>query len=764
MISLNIFKNRPLVCIAFSFLSSLFIFSVIDNRIPYIIAYISFALTVGAVLVAYRLFKKFPFTYNTVLALVCLTVTVISSLMPLFMFNVKFSDNSLDGETVNITACVTKINTEQSDYASFTANVTAVNSEKCDFTATVFTEFSPQIKVGDIFTTDATLESLDDSLYYSPIMRKRQMLLYSAICSDSEHFVISGHKTSFVSYINSLGDRLGYKFDRLLSPQASSLAKALLLGDRYDLSDVVVRNFRRSGISHLIALSGMHLALIIGFIMFFINFIVLNSKARFIIVIILTVFIMLITGASPSILRAGIMLIYYQAGYLLRDKTDPLTALFATVTFIVISDPYAILDAGLILSFAATFGITLFMRIFQKASVKLFGNPFKQVIPLRIVRYIFDGIMMSFSAGVFVTLASVFLFDSISVLSVITTLIFSPLIVAFMITSAFSLIFVSKPVLSGLFISLSELLCEVITDIASYCSRLNGFVFSAKPIVIYTLAALFIIVLAFFVIRNFSIKHFLVFSAVFSLISLITVNIDLYVFRNDNHISIVSDGENDSFVISDGRNSMIADITDGSSESYTSQVQTVYNYLDTDIDCYLLTHYHYNHIKALKGISDYTLIRKLYLPVPQNETDKEYSEELEALCKSLKIETHYYDLENKPDFNNITIQPLKLDRVKSTHPRIAFSIEAGDTSIVYTGSYNEKCADFAVFEKMLESADILIKGSHGVYENDVEALCLKTDENCTVYLDNKYISDGTLVTNQKILPHFPYEIAEFSPE
>ncbi len=684
--------------------------------------------------------------------------------MPLFMFNFKNAyANELDTKTVRICAYVTKLNSEKSEYASFVARVTEADGKEVDFSVAAFTKFSPQISDGDIFVCDALLDSSELSLWYNDTTLKRQNILFNATIDAADSFEIIGKRESPLTYFAAVANEIGYKFDRIFSRDTSALAKALLLGDRYELSDVTVRDFRRSGISHILALSGTHLVLIVGFIMYFLKFIILSDKLRFITVALISLLTILLTGVSPSILRAGLMLIYYQAGYLLKNRSDIITALFATVTIIVIFDPYAILDTGLILSFAATFGIALFSNISRNITLRIFANPTELNPFKKIFKYCLDSLLLSFCAGVFVMLASVFIFDSISLISALTTLIFTPIIVTFMLTSAFSLIFASVPKLSALLTALSEFLADKTGELASYFSHSDGIVISTGIPAVKFLALLFIFTFTYSVIKNVRTESFAVFCFGFALVSSVIVGIQIYT-PGSSHVCTISNESEDGIIISDGRHSTYIDFANTTSDMCVFVTDAVSSYNDSDIDVFMLTHYHFDHIFALKRISEHTIIRKLLLPVPENDTDKEYAAELESTANRFGIDFEYYNGGKTLDFNTVSVTPMPLERVPgSTHPRIALSIEKSGERIVYTAAYNEKCSAYKLFTNMLKDADYIIKGTHGPKADDAAMLSSLIAPECRFFIRQKEADEHKMLLKQTLLPHTCTQIASFAP-
>jgi competence protein ComEC len=143
----------------------------------------------------------------------------------------------------------------------------------------------------------------------------------------------------------------------------ASYAEALLMGDRAGLSKSLLETFRRAGTSHIVALSGYNITIIAWFLSAFL--LALGVSRRFIFwpSVAGILFFVLLTGASASVVRAGIMgflvLIAYQTG---RRYHMTNALVFAAACMILINPQILRFDVGFQLSFAATAGMIYFGR------------------------------------------------------------------------------------------------------------------------------------------------------------------------------------------------------------------------------------------------------------------------------------------------------------------------------------------------------------------------------------------------------------------
>ena len=173
----------------------------------------------------------------------------------------------------------------------------------------------------------------------------------------------SGVNSSLISQINRKGDQLKSKIRSLIpDTEQANLLIALLLGDKTELREEQKALFRHNGISHLLAVSGFHVGLIYSILLSCFFFIPRNTKAgKYIrgLVLIILWFYALLTGATPSVLRATFMITLFVAGSLIGKKGFTLNTLCVAAFCLLIIQPYTLFDIGFQLSFVSVTGILL---------------------------------------------------------------------------------------------------------------------------------------------------------------------------------------------------------------------------------------------------------------------------------------------------------------------------------------------------------------------------------------------------------------------
>lgn len=158
---------------------------------------------------------------------------------------------------------------------------------------------------------------------------------------------------------------IGMYENRGISKANLPLVAALILGEKSRLDPDQKQNFIRSGVMHVMAVSGLHAMILSIFILNLLFFL----KRRFNLVRIILAVLLLwafafITGLTPSVLRATIMFTFIQAGNLMHRKVNGINSVLASAFVLVLLHPSVIFDSGFLLSYSAVIFIIAFYREF----------------------------------------------------------------------------------------------------------------------------------------------------------------------------------------------------------------------------------------------------------------------------------------------------------------------------------------------------------------------------------------------------------------
>lgn len=161
----------------------------------------------------------------------------------------------------------------------------------------------------------------------------------------------------------------------LFSPVHAFLLLGLLLGNYASLPLEIQASFMRSGTMHLLAASGYNCGVVAGMVGFLLNRLTVPRPVTHVLLIASLWMFTLVAGASPSIVRASVMLSVFLAAYLFRRASDMVNIMLAASLVILALNPLSLFDVGFQLSFAAVASIILIMPLIEPKLSAWFAVP-----------------------------------------------------------------------------------------------------------------------------------------------------------------------------------------------------------------------------------------------------------------------------------------------------------------------------------------------------------------------------------------------------
>lgn len=222
--------------------------------------------------------------------------------------------------------------------------------------------------------------------------------------------------------IGKLGFKEGFRQNILngllkeMPDDVAYLSFSILFGDSSYLSDFTNESFKISGVSHIVAVSGMNVVIIVTILLFLMKFVKRFKFVKFTIITLVLFGYCYLCDFTPSVVRATIMALVLLSASFLRRQNDILSSLGLSAMLICMIWPLSIFDAGFLLSFGSVIGIVLFCNGITK-----FLNE-KCKLPNAIASAI--AVTVSAQIGIYPIMAS--FFNSFSVYSVIANIVVVP--------------------------------------------------------------------------------------------------------------------------------------------------------------------------------------------------------------------------------------------------------------------------------------------------------------------------------------------------
>ena len=210
------------------------------------------------------------------------------------------------------------------------------------------------------------------------------------ICKASTIKVIEKDKGSLIAKLsNFIYIKIEENLDGLFESDVSGIIKGIILGDKSNIDEDIQENFRISGISHILAVSGMH----VSYIIIAINIILkknFGKRITKIIIILFLLFYMFLTGFAPSIVRASLMNILMLGSGIFHRKNDIATSISLSLLIILIYNPFLIENIGLQFSYIATIGIILLQKNLKKVlkNIKIKNKKWKYRLGTKTLKFI----------------------------------------------------------------------------------------------------------------------------------------------------------------------------------------------------------------------------------------------------------------------------------------------------------------------------------------------------------------------------------------
>ncbi len=214
-----------------------------------------------------------------------------------------------------------------------------------------------------IFSTARNPGEFDYALYYRSLGLNYRMF--------ASYWQQTGQEASlWREYLYGLSEYAGQVLERVAKPEDAGIFRAAILGEKSQLDDEIRDLYQKSGIAHLLAISGLHLSLVSAAVYGTLRRLGAGYGGAGLLGSMLLIFYGMLTGASPSVIRALVMaLCGFLAAYLGRTY-DLCSALGLAALLLLWDNPYRLCQAGVQLSFGAVAGIAVTAEVFLQGEAK----------------------------------------------------------------------------------------------------------------------------------------------------------------------------------------------------------------------------------------------------------------------------------------------------------------------------------------------------------------------------------------------------------
>lgn len=615
----------------------------------------------------------------------------------------------LDEETVELRG---KILEEPRIYESYTSLVLRPESGAPRLTTVLYCNDGSlnQLRPGDRISCTAKLRTADLRFNKKQDRYAARDIYFLATAKGQ----VSASPTVFdlETAATRLGSRLARSCDMLFPEDTAAFAKSLILGDKSDLyQDLSLYvALSRAGLMHIVAVSGMHVAFLVSMIRLFFG----KGRKSAITSAFLVWLFVLMTGAGPSAVRAGLMQTMLLLAPILGRENDTPTSLAAALGLILLLNPFAILSVSLQLSFGAMAGILLLTE--RVNSLLLSHIPEGRLFqPLRVLAGIAAS---SLGAMIFTVPLTAIYFGTVAVLSPLSNLLCLWCVSAcFCLTLGAALLGLLIPAVGLGLAWLASWLMRYIFLIARLISAIPfGTVYTEGEL---TLPWLVFTYLLFGVTLCSRIRPLWRFAlpAALSLLALLgTMALVRWQYESlDGVFTAVDVGQGQSLAILSEDKTVVVDC--GGIYSSTNAGQKTGAYLLSRgrkrVDALVLTHLHADHCNGVEMLLELIPIEQIILPEDVEDEDGLLSRILNAAQRH-GTEIIWLSRDSFLQLGKITLRLFApLDSGDANERCVTGVVSIGDTDMLFTGDAPKAVEKALVETKDLRDLEILIVGHHG---------------------------------------------------
>lgn len=528
----------------------------------------------------------------------------------IIFFEISFENDYKikEGSICNITCKVTSLPSDTESGISFVAQ--CVKGADINHKILVQVKYGDDMDVsyGDTLTFRGRFILPDDAMNpgnfdYRSYLKSRD----ASWIVNTNKAEVTKHIRGKLSTIYHIRETVSKRFFRYLPYEEASLVNALVTGSKEEMSEERKESFRKAGVYHVIAVSGLHLNMLIVFLSALYANLKLKQKKKNLVSFAVTfagcMFLLSFTGFGFSVERAVLMSLALCLATFVMREYSPFAGLFAVMTIILMGEPYAWRDVSFQLSFSATAGVLTAAEIIKK--YKLSEKRFA---------FVTESLLITQCANLFTMPFVIYNFNAISVISSVSNLI---------IVSVIPLILFMSYIFGIAVLILPEAICNILSfavTVPAYAVNVLTDIFASVPYGYITFSPKLFNALALTVIfgvliiklKSKRLRILLLMLFVFANYGYMSYNIK----KRPCTVTFVNVGQGEcSIVRSSGGATLMIDC---GSESHEVCYNITLPYLRYEnigkIDALMVTHYHDDHVNGVTSLIKEGYVESLILP------------------------------------------------------------------------------------------------------------------------------------------------------
>lgn len=645
--------------------------------------------------------------------------------MFLLRINLNMSTLSLNiGDNLNLTGLVEEIKYEKDGESKYIVNVLSLSdgNEETKVKEKIVLKIigEKKIELGDKIDFHGVLKE--------PLSNGNPKLFnYKLSLLSNKVFTTMTIKDYSLLEVNSANKALKYRmkikfkedieniFDSYLNEDNSSLMKSIILGEYSYLDQDSISKYRDLGLAHILAVSGLHIGIIAGFLIFILSNLGIKRKKVVLFTLFFIWFYGFLIGFPPSLLRANIMFSILYYAQVLSEPYDSINGLFFAMLILLLINPMWIFNLGFQLSFLATFSIIYFTPKIQE-----WFYPYKNKFIYALVSIL----------GVYIGVLPVqaYYFNKISFLGILGNLIIAPILSLSLILGGFMVLFfyLISPlnIILGAFLNLLLGIQFKFIEILSSISLGTIKLYSPGIFEIILYYILILMIFKVLDIRRFqkNIKNTIIFYLSFFVLS----SFMILAFDKSMEIHFIDVGQGDATLLRTYKGDYLVDTGGNLMDSFDIGENITLPYLEKlgikRLNGVFITHFHDDHSKSLPTLIDNLKIDRVFISY------EDYNNIAFNKIKETKIPLVILTEKDRITLNkkiNLEVLSPNLDLInRKASPNdmsLVFLLTYFDKRILFTGDM-ERDAEKLLLGKIHNKIDIIKVPHHGSETSSTEEL------------------------------------------
>ncbi len=524
-------------------------------------------------------------------------------------------------QRITVTARVTEYPKENSGYSSVAVRL--LNEELPSVRAVLYSYDSalPPLAPGDEIETSAYIAE-NTELYTARDVYLRGYIRGSVT-------VTGRWAHAWLYFPQRISAALKTACDRVFPAFAAPLVKGMMTGDTADLKGdgALYAAMRSCGVTHIVAVSGLHMLYLVGFIQLLLG----RGRRGALAALPVIVLFVLMTGCTPSVVRAAVLQIMLLLAPLFDREADCVTDLSAALALLLIINPNAAASVSLQLSFAAAAGMLAFTGPIRRWAFRRVRG--------RAGRYVVDSVACTIGATAFSMPIAAYYFGNIPLLSAAVNLVCLP---------ALELVFCA-----GYILSLAGLLLPQAAAVAAWvpaaavwlCQGVFRLVAALPFACVYTSSAAVVawVVVSYgffaltFFLRRRGRKCRYVIPAALSVSALcVVVVVSGLLARSQAMVTVLDVGQGECVVMADGSACVMVDC--GGKNTASNAGDTAAYYVRStgrrQVDLLVLTHLHADHANGVTTLLYNIPVRRLVISEESFDDDELLADILDTAAQT----------------------------------------------------------------------------------------------------------------------------------